>query len=88
MLPPLLVFGPIRLCLPDICSLGSLISTTKQEKCRWTALSIVHTVARAVVNPQFPDTTADGVRIAEIAKPHTGKTSTDTGTGSGITQPQ
>jgi hypothetical protein len=88
MLPPLLILCPIRLCLPDICSLGSLISTTKQEKCRWTALSIVHTVARAVVNPQFPDTTADGVRVAEIAKSHTGKTSTDTGTGSGIPQPQ
>jgi hypothetical protein len=88
MLPPLLVFGPIRLCLPDICSLGSLISTTKQEERRWTALSIVHTVARAVVNPQFPNTTADGVRIAEIAKSHTGKTSMDTGTGSGIPQPQ
>ena len=85
---PLLVLSPIRLCLPDICNLGSLISTTKQEERRWTALSIVHTVARAVVNPQFPDTTADGVRIAEIAKPHTGKTSTDTGTGPGITQPQ
>jgi hypothetical protein len=58
MLPPLLVLGPIRLCLSDICSLGSLISTTKQEERRWTALRIVHTVARAVVNPQFPDTTS------------------------------
>jgi hypothetical protein len=88
MLPPLLVFSPRRLCLPDICSLGSLISTTKQEERCWTALSIVHTVIRAVVNPQFPNTTADSVHIAEIAKPHMGKPSTDTGTGPGITQPQ
>jgi hypothetical protein len=88
MLPPLLIRGPIRLRLPDIGSLGSLISTAKQEERRWAALSTVHTVARAVVNPQFPDTAAAGVRIAEIAKPHTGKTRPDTGPGSGITQPQ
>src|SRR5712691_10871509 len=87
MEPPLLVRGPIRLGLPDICCLGRLIATTEQEKRRWTALGIIHAVARAVVNPQFPDTTADRMRIAEIPEPHAGKTGTDTGAGLGITQP-
>ena len=46
MLPPLLVLGPVRLGLPDIYSLGSLITTTEQEKRHWTTLGIIHTVAR------------------------------------------
>jgi hypothetical protein len=85
MLPPLLVLYPICLCLPDVCGLGGLIATTEQEDHLCAALDIVHAVARTVVNPEFPDTTTDRVRIPRIPKTHTGKTSTDTGTGSGIT---
>src|SRR5215475_10354762 len=70
MLPPLLVLGPVRLGLPDICSLGGLITPTEQEKRRWTTLSIIHAVARAVVNLEFPYTTAHCVRITEIAETH------------------
>ena len=64
-MPPLLVCGPICLCLPDVCGLDGLIATTEQEERPWTTLDIVHTVARAVVDPEFPDPTADGVRIPE-----------------------
>jgi hypothetical protein len=51
-------------------------------------LCIIHTVTRAVVNPQFPDTTTDRVHIAEITETDAGKTSTNTGTGLSVTQPQ
>jgi hypothetical protein len=68
--------------------LGGLIPTAKHEESRWTALHIIHTVTRTVVNPQFPDTTTDRVHIAEIAETDAGKTSTNTGTGLRVTQLQ
>jgi hypothetical protein len=78
---PLLVLSPIGLYLPNVYSLGGLISTTEQQEGCCAAPSIVHAVARAVVNPEFPDTTANRVRIADIAETHAGKTGTNTSTG-------
>jgi hypothetical protein len=62
-----------------------LSTTAEQEKRRWTILSIIHTVARAVVNPKFPDTTAHCVRITKIAETYASKADTDTSAGLGIT---
>jgi len=84
--PPLLVLGPIGLCLPDVDSLSALISATEQQKGCCAAPSIIHTVARAVVNPEFPDTTTHRVGIADIAETHTSKPGTNTGTGLDIAQ--
>jgi hypothetical protein len=88
MLSPLLILCPIRLRLPDVCGLGSLIATTEQEENRWATLGIVHAIPRAVVNPEFPDTTAHRVSIARIAETQAVNADTNAGTGSGVTQPQ
>src|SRR5262245_28738766 len=86
MLLPLLVLGPIRLGLSNICGLSGLITATEQEKRCWTALCIVHTIARALVNSQLPDATTDCVCITEVAETYASKASPDTGSGPGITQ--
>src|SRR5438094_8053126 len=42
---------------------------------------LVHAVARAVVNPEFPDTTTNRMGIAEIAETYAGQAGTNAGTG-------
>jgi hypothetical protein len=73
--------------LPDVDSLSALLPATEQQQSGSAAPSIVHTVARAVVNPEFPDTTTDRVCITDIAETYAGKPGTNTGPGLDITQP-
>ena len=67
-MPPLLVCGPICLCLPDVCGLDGLIATTEQEERPWTTLDIVHTVARAAVDAEFGDSVAHGRTVPRIPR--------------------
>jgi hypothetical protein len=86
MSSPVLVLLPIGLCLLDISLLGPLIPTTEQQQERWATPRIVHTVARAIVDTQFPDTCSYRMRITSIAKAQPVKANTNPGDRSGIAQ--
>jgi hypothetical protein len=83
---PLLVLVPIGLCLLDISLLGTLIPAIEQQQERCATPRIIHAVARAIVDTQFPDTCSYRMRITSIAKTQPVKANTNPGDRSGIAQ--
>ena len=76
---------PIGLCLLDVSRLGTFIPTTEDEQDRCATPRIIHTVARAIVDAEFPDAGAYSMSITKIPQPDASQPRTNTSTGLLIT---
>ena len=83
----MLVLSPRGLRLSDVTLLRAFLAAAQQQQCGSLTPCIVHTVARAIINPEFPDATTHGMCIAKIAETHTRQPSTNPGTHLTIAQP-
>ncbi len=68
---------PIKLSLPDVPVLRTLVATAEQDDDRPALLAEIHPVTRTVINSQFPHTAAHGFVITEVPKSHTSQPGQD-----------